>query len=68
MAVEDTDVTEENFGELLIQGLTEARAVARGDAEPARRVRRPVTPGSAAVQPGSALRKTQVRQHGPDPP
>lgn len=65
MAVDDIEVTEENFGELLIQGLTEARAVARGDAEPARRVRRPITPGSAAVQPGSASRKTPARQEAP---
>ena len=48
------NVTEENFGELLIQGLTEARAVAQGDAEPVRRVRRarrPETTPAATEQP-----------------
>jgi len=65
---QDTDVTEENFGELLIQGLTEARAVARGDAEPVRRVRRSETTPAAAVQPCSALeRKTPAEPHDTGP-
>ncbi len=34
------EVTEENFGDLLIQGLEEVRAIARGESEPARRVSR----------------------------
>jgi hypothetical protein len=37
-------VTEENFGELLIQGLQEALAIRRGEQEPARRTARPVPP------------------------
>lgn len=44
-------VTDENFGDLLIQGLHEAVAVRRGTAEPARRVRRPMTAREAVVQP-----------------
>lgn len=39
-AKNNVEVTEDNFGDLLIEGLAEARAVACGDAEPARRVRR----------------------------
>ena len=38
-------VTEENFGELLIEGLQEAVAVARGEQEPARRKARPIPHG-----------------------
>jgi hypothetical protein len=37
-------VTEENFGELLIEGLREALAVRRGKQEPARRILRPIPP------------------------
>ena len=44
-------VTEQNFGELLIEGLNEALAVRRGEREPARRVRRPVSARDAVVQP-----------------
>jgi len=44
-------VTNENFGDLLIEGLQEALAVRRGAAEPARRVRRPMTAREALVQP-----------------
>lgn len=51
MATHEIEVTEESFGDLLIEALTEARAVARGEAEPARRVRRPMTARTAAVQP-----------------
>lgn len=51
MASDEIEVTEENFGDLLIEALTEARAVARGDAEPARRVRRPMTARTTAVRP-----------------
>lgn len=36
----DVGVTEENFGELLIESLTEAPAAARGTADRARRVNR----------------------------
>jgi putative transcriptional regulator len=44
-------VTRRNFGDLLVEGLREAVAVRRGDAEPARRVRRPMTAREAVVQP-----------------
>lgn len=37
-------VSEENFGELLIEGLREALAVRRGEREPARRTPRPIPP------------------------
>lgn len=43
-------VTEENFGDLLLDSLREARAISRGEAEPARRVRR-ITARGATVQP-----------------
>jgi hypothetical protein len=39
---EAVTVTDENFGELLIEGLEEALAVARGDQEPAQRTKKPV--------------------------
>jgi hypothetical protein len=39
----DIEVTDENFGELLIQGLREVRPIQRGESEPAHRVRRVVT-------------------------
>lgn len=48
------EVTEANFGDLLIAGLEEARAIARGDAEPARRVRRALTARRAVVEPPPA--------------
>ncbi len=45
------EVTEENFGDLLIQGLEEVRAIARGEVEPARRVRRLRSAPEAVVKP-----------------
>lgn len=54
MAYETDDqieVTNENFGDMLIQGLREARAVARGEAEPDRRIRRLRTVREATVTP-----------------
>ncbi|HYW14342.1 MAG TPA: helix-turn-helix domain-containing protein [Longimicrobium sp.] len=45
------EVTDQNFGDLLIQGLQEAVAVRRGEREPAARVRRPMTAREAIVQP-----------------
>lgn len=45
------EVTEENFGDLLVSAMQEARQIARGEAEPARRVRRLLTARSAAVVP-----------------
>jgi putative transcriptional regulator len=45
------EVTSENFGELLIQGLHEALAVERGEAVAARRVRRVATVREASVLP-----------------
>ena len=44
-------VTDQNFGDLLIEGLQEAVAVRRGEREPAARVRRPMTAREAVVQP-----------------
>jgi hypothetical protein len=38
-------VTDENFGELLIEGLEEALEVARGEQEPAHKTKRPIPPG-----------------------
>jgi putative transcriptional regulator len=45
------EVTSENFGELLLQGVREALAIERGQAEPARRVRRVATVREASVLP-----------------
>lgn len=45
MASNDRDgvaVTDESFGELLIEGLREAVSVARGEQEPGRRNTRPI--------------------------
>lgn len=69
MARENEDrieVTEENFGDLLIQGLQEAHAVVRGEAEPARRVRRAITAREAVVTPprkyqGPGIQKIRER-------
>lgn len=47
-------VTEENFGSLLLQGLEEARAVARGEAVPVRRTRRALSARAAEVAPPRA--------------
>ncbi len=44
-------VTDMNFGELLLEGLREVRAVQAGAAEPARRVRRAMTERDATVAP-----------------
>lgn len=60
------EVTEENFGDLLIQGLQEAHAVVRGEVEPARRAHRAVTAREAAVTPprkyqGPGIRKIREK-------
>jgi putative transcriptional regulator len=55
-------VTEQNFGDLLIEGLNEALAVRRGEREPARRVRRPVSARDAVVQPPRACDPRCVQQ------
>jgi putative transcriptional regulator len=44
-------VTEENFGDLLIKSLREARAISKGELEPVRRVRRTVTARESTVDP-----------------
>lgn len=41
---EAVTVTDENFGELLIDGLEEALEVARGEQEPAQKTERPIPP------------------------
>lgn len=60
------EVTDENFGELLIQGLREVRAIQRGESEPAHRVRRVVTAQEAEVEPprhykGAGIQKIRER-------
>ena len=57
----DIEVTEANFGALLIKGLTEARAVARGDAKPADRVRRPMTARAVSVQPPAVYEAQKIQ-------
>jgi putative transcriptional regulator len=47
-------VTDENFGELLLEGLNEVLAIERGEAAPARRVRRVATVRDATVDPPRA--------------
>jgi DNA-binding transcriptional regulator YiaG len=62
MASDEIEVTDENFGDLLIDALTEARAIAGGDAEPARRVRRPMTARTASVQPPRAYGAEKIQE------
>lgn len=50
-------VTDENFGELLLESLTEVRAIARGEATPARRTVR-----HATVDPPRAYDARGVQQ------
>jgi hypothetical protein len=45
-------VTEENFGELLIEGLREAVAVRRGEREPARKETRAILDDQDGSRPG----------------
>ena len=56
------EVTDANFGELLVQSLEEALAIERGEAEAPRRVRRVATVRDATVQPprGYDARAVQV--------
>ncbi|MBD0320740.1 MAG: helix-turn-helix domain-containing protein [Gemmatimonadetes bacterium] len=58
---DDIEVTEENFGDLLVASLTEARAVARGEADPARRVRRRLTARGTTVQPPRAYEARTIQ-------
>jgi hypothetical protein len=56
MAKQDEDlieVTEENFGDLLIQGLEDVRSIQLGETEPASRVRRGcrVEPCAREIEP-----------------
>jgi DNA-binding transcriptional regulator YiaG len=55
-------VTNENFGDLLIEGLQEALEVRRGKVEPARRVRRPMTAREAVVQPPRRYQGPEAQQ------
>ena len=55
-------VTDQNFGDLLIEGLHEALAVRRGEREPARRTRRLVSAREAVVQPPRACEAQCVQQ------
>jgi putative transcriptional regulator len=55
-------VTNDNFGDLLIEGLNEALAVRRGEREPARRERRLVSAREAVVQPPRACEAQCVQQ------
>jgi len=52
------EVTDENFGDLLIEGLREVLAIQRGEEQPARRVRRIATVRETVVQP--------PREYGPE--
>lgn len=57
------NVTNENFGELLLQGLREAIAIERGEAEPARRVHRHrVTERTSEVVPPPRYSAADVRR------
>jgi putative transcriptional regulator len=56
------EVTDENFGDLLIRGLEEARSIRHGESEPARRVRRIVTTQDAAVEPPRHYNGAGVQQ------
>lgn len=65
MSNEDDDaivVTDENFGELLLESLTEVLAVARGEATPARRVLRVATVRDATVDPPRTYDARGVQQ------
>jgi putative transcriptional regulator len=55
-------VTDQNFGDLLIEGLQEAVAVRRGQREPARRVRRPMTARETVVQPPRQYQGPETQQ------
>ena len=55
-------VTEENFGDLLIEGLQEALTIRRGDKEPARRIRRAVTLREAVVEPPRAFDAESIQR------
>jgi putative transcriptional regulator len=61
-AHEDIEVTEANFGELLVRGLTEARDVARGQAEPVRLVRRRMTARMTEVEPPQAFAPDRIQE------
>lgn len=54
-------VTDQNFGELLIQGLQEALDVRRGSARPARRVRR-MTARDAVVHPPQQYEGARIQR------
>ena len=59
---ERIEVTDENFGELLIKGLREVRAIQRGESEPAYRVRRVVTAQDADVDPPRHYKGEGIQQ------
>lgn len=54
------EVTEENFGELLIQGLEEATAIEKGELRAARVRRRKVTARQASVAPPPRYTAVQI--------
>ncbi|HEX5727164.1 MAG TPA: helix-turn-helix domain-containing protein [Longimicrobiaceae bacterium] len=55
------EVTKENFGDLLIQGLEEVLAIRRGEKEPARTVVR-TTVREVVVEPPRSYRAEAIRQ------
>ena len=55
------EVDDENFGALLVEGLEEALAVARGESVPARRVRR-LTARGASVRPPARYAAPAIRR------
>jgi DNA-binding transcriptional regulator YiaG len=56
------EVTNENFGELLIRGLEEARSIRHGESEPAHRVRRTMTALDADVEPPRHYKGASIQQ------
>lgn len=54
------EVTSENFGDLLIQGLEEAAAVDKGRAKPARVSRRKITARKADVAPPPSYNRVNI--------
>ncbi|MFL5382137.1 MAG: helix-turn-helix domain-containing protein [Longimicrobiaceae bacterium] len=56
------EVTDQNFGELLLESLNETLAIARGEAEPARRVHRVATARDATVVPPRAYDAEEIQE------
>jgi putative transcriptional regulator len=59
---ERIEVTDENFGDLLLQGLREVHDIVCGDVEPARRVRRMRTARETVVAPPRQYRGDRIQK------